>query len=620
MAQHAEVQSEPGEVAVARERLHSALRLARRELLSRRLPGGYWEGHLSSSALSTATALCALALAGEARDETLIAAGVRWLGKHHNDDGGWGDTPDSPSNLATTLLCFSALTLTSEVPGAVEALTLAAPYVTAHTGTSPAQRAAAITAAYGEDRTFAVPILMNCALAGLVEWDDIPSLPCELAVLPQSWYRLTKMQVVSYALPALIAVGLALEYHRPLFHRRSSALRRLTAQAVKRKLVTLQPSSGGFLEATPLTAFVCMALHSVDPGETPQSARVLGLGLDFLRRSARADGSWPIDTNLSVWVTSGALNALDLSGGLPRAEAESTREWLALRQYHQEHPYTGAAPGGFGWTHLPGGVPDADDTAGALLALAGWPAFTGLAGGVKWLLALQNSDGGWPTFCRGWGKLPFDKSCDDLTAHALRALRTDESEAVFDCGARARTPPRDVSRTQTAGYQPPPYRRNLARAISRGLNYLSSRQRPDGSWVPLWFGNQQAPEHRSPVLGTSRVLLAWAELDRDAEEALLWLQFLAAAQNDDGGWGGAAGVPSTVEETALAISALSHWPQECHTALQRGLDYLLQRIENGDWTRPAPLGLYFASLWYSEELYPIIWTVEALGRVLSAAP
>ena len=42
--------------------------------------------------------------------------------------------------------------------------------------------------------------------------------------------------------------------------------------------------------------------------------------------------------------------------------------------------------------------------------------------GVKWLLDLQNRDGGWPTFCRGWGKLPFDRSGADLTAHALRAI------------------------------------------------------------------------------------------------------------------------------------------------------------------------------------------------------
>jgi hypothetical protein len=29
---------------------------------------------------------------------------------------------------------------------------------------------------------------------------------------------------------------------------------------------------------------------------------------------------------------------------------------------------------------------------------------------------------------------------------------------------------------------------------------------------------------------------------------------------------------------------------------------------------PSPIGLYFARLWYSEEAYPVIWTVEALGR------
>ncbi len=45
-----------------------------------------------------------------------------------------------------------------------------------------------------------------------------------------------------------------------------------------------------------------------------------------------------------------------------------------------------------------------------------------LQAAAVWLLDLQNRDGGWPTFCRGWGTLPFDRSSCDLTAHALRAL------------------------------------------------------------------------------------------------------------------------------------------------------------------------------------------------------
>jgi squalene-hopene/tetraprenyl-beta-curcumene cyclase len=37
-------------------------------------------------------------------------------------------------------------------------------------------------------------------------------------------------------------------------------------------------------------------------------------------------------------------------------------------------------------------------------------------------------------------------------------------------------------------------------------------------------------------------------------------------------------------------------------------------VESGTWRDPAPIGFYFAKLWYYERLYPFIWTVGALGR------
>ena len=76
-------------------------------------------------------------------------------------------------------------------------------------GRTPAERAEAVRRRYGKDRTFSVPILMTCALAGLVPWHEVPPLPFELACLPQSWYRFARLPVVSYALPALIAIGQA---------------------------------------------------------------------------------------------------------------------------------------------------------------------------------------------------------------------------------------------------------------------------------------------------------------------------------------------------------------------------------------------------------------------------
>lgn len=579
---------------ISRERLQQALAKTMTYLLKQRKPEGYWEGRLSSSALSTATAVSALSLASEPDDQPLIENGLHWLAETQNTDGGWGDTADSPSNLATTLLTLSALRL-APAAGHEEAATRAQRYVAERTGSTPAERATAISRVYGEDRTFAVPILLNCALAGFIEWRDIPSLPYELAVLPQSWYRRLRLQVVSYALPALIAVGQAVEYHRALG--RQHPLRRLSTSTVRRQLRTLQPQSGGFLEATPLTAFVCMSLLSLGHCDEP----VVQQGLQFLRASMRQDGSWPIDTNLTTWVTTNALNALTVSGTLPEDEINRTRDWLMERQYVQRHPYTGADPGGWSWTYLSGGVPDADDTSGALLALAqAQQQFTPvLRRGGQWLLDLQNADGGWPTFCRGWGKLPFDMSCDDITAHALRALH---ATLVFD--------------HVTASSLEVRYIRQARQAIRRAMNYLRRRQRVDGAWVPLWFGNQYATDHLNPVFGTARVLLALAELEPDGDLALRGLDYLAQAQNDDGGWGGEHGVASSVEETALAISALTGWRGQQQECLEHGLEYLLYRVDEDTWVQTTPLGLYFASLWYAEDLYPVVWTVEALGRAL----
>ncbi len=52
------------------------------------------------------------------------------------------------------------------------------------------------------------------------------------------------------------------------------------------------------------------------------------------------------------------------------------------------------------------------------------------------------------------------------------------------------------------------------RAIERGWKLLESRQQNDGSFKPLWFGNEYQPEQRNFVYGTSLVLLASADLER----------------------------------------------------------------------------------------------------------
>ena len=613
--------------------LTETLAAARRELLASATERGSFCGQLSSSALSTATASVAFTLAGraargrgrpQARFDDFGRAARAWLRRHQNDDGSWGDTTDSPGNISTTVLAWAALELVGDAEpveddGAVVAR--AETWIAASAGgLEPERLATTIRARYGRDKTFSVPILLTCAIAGRLgkgrdAWRFVPSLPFELAACPHQWFQWLKMPMVSYALPALIAIGQARHHHRPGLNPITRVLRRLTKARSLRILRRIQPTSGGYLEAAPLTSFVAMSLVSVGKDDHP----VVEHALRFLAETVRPDGCWPIDTNLDTWLTTSSVTALCEPGspfGGGEELKEKTRDWLLAQQYLEEHPYTHAPPGGWAWTDLSGGVPDADDSAGALMALhqlsedrsgvARDSVSAAASRGIVWLLGIQNRDGGIPTFCRGWGHLPFDRSSPDLTAHALCAFAAWRKE--LDRALEKR-----VDRAQAAA-----------------VDYLLRTQRRDGAWVPLWFGNQEEAEQENPIYGTSRVLRAIHFVSVDGSAGRDWsaaggraVDFVLGAQAPDGGFGGAPGLAPTVEETAFAVEALADHHRlyargELRLPLERGVAWLIEATEQGRRFMAAPIGLYFAKLWYSERLYPLIFAVSALGRARRA--
>lgn len=572
---------------------------------------GHWRSRLSSSALAAATAATAFRTALQSQErqstelsERLAAAlplACAWLADHQNVDGGWGDSPDSPSNLSATVLAWSALHASAPAAPSVERAT---PWLAAACGGSPTpdRIVACITSNYGSDRTFAVPILMMCAINGVLgsgpaAWHRIPQLPCEFAVLPHAFFRYLRLGVVSYALPALIAVGLC--RHRNAPTRTPTAwLRDRLTPALLRRLTALQPPHGGFLEAVPLSAFVAMSLAACGLARHPVTLRALG----FLLAAQRPDdGSWPIDTNLDTWVTSLAVQALGSRERIAACLCEPADSDAILRhflrtQHRVVHPYTRAHPGGWAWTDLPGAVPDADDTAGALVAVsllcpAGHPcepeALRATREGLRWLSSIQNSDGGIPTFCRGWGRLPFDRSAPDLTAHAVEAI------------------------TAWLPRLPCSEARRLHTVLRRALRYLLRAQAHDGTWLPLWFGTQAAPDGCNPIFGTARVLKALAPragfpgVPRAVERAQTWLR---ARQNDDGSWGQSLhAATGTAEETGMVLCALPA-DDPSRPAAEAWVE---RHLQTG--FRPSPIGLYFARLWYSEALYPAVWLTTGLG-------
>ncbi|QDU31090.1 Squalene--hopene cyclase [Anatilimnocola aggregata] len=591
------------------DRLLAAYTRARNDLLAARGEHGHWEGRLASSSLSTATAVSALALVQKhgaqnlaSELQPLIEAGVKYLAGQQNADGGFGDTDKSHSNIATTYLVIAAVHLAGREQELAPLLTRAQGYVAAQGGM------AGLRKRYGIDKTFVVPIMTNLSLAGLCDWREISPLPFELACIPQSWYRFAQMPVVSYAIPALVAIGQAHYFHRKPWNPYSRFVRGAAVAPSMKVLLRMQPQSGGYLEATPLTSFVVMSLAATGRADHAVSQA----GVRFLKDSMRDDGSWPIDTNLATWVTSLSLNAL-AAGGQELPDDERCWSWLRSCQHLQRHPFTGADPGGWGWTDLSGAVPDADDTPGALLALS--LLFDGLNSdrqadisqaasmGIAWLLKLQNRDRGWPTFCRGWGKLPFDRSGTDLTAHAIRALNAWMPQVQL----LAEVNPRSAALGRPE---------EIVAAIERGFHFLKLKQNPDGSWSPLWFGNQDHPEEDNPVYGTAKVLLAYRDLQRmTAEPATRGVNWLIEHQNADGTWG------SSLEETALAVEALLASPRSAklQSSVDRGLGWLVEQVEQNRHQNSSPIGFYFAKLWYYEQLYPLIFTVSTLGQALPAA-
>ncbi len=593
--------------------LDECLRARVAQLLDRRAAPDHWEGYLASSALSTGTAVLALHLSARSGCSSgralgdLILAGIRWLTEHQNADGGWGDTIRSRSNISTTAIVWATLSSIA-VPDApaAEALARSEAWLRGAAGdVTPDALRAAILRRYGTDRTFSVPILTVLALTGRLgadpadAWRSIPQLPFELAALPHAWFQHLRLPVVSYALPALIAMGQVRHRFAPSRNPMTRALRSRVRDRTLRTLREMQPDSGGYLEATPLTSFVVMSLVGAGHANSP----VVDGGVRFLVESMRPDGSWPIDTNLATWVTTLAIGALAQAGALLPGDRPAMRRWLLQQQSAREHPFTHAAPGAWAWTPLSGGVPDADDTSGALVALRHLgepdsPTLTAAIAGVRWLIGVQNGDGGIPTFCRGWGTLPFDRSAPEITAHALRA---------WSCWY-----PHLDTALQHA----------LRGAADRALTYLDNTQRRDGTWVPLWFGNEHAPGEDNPMYGTARVLLGLdADLVRDHPRAngcrRRAVQWLLDVQNADGGWGGNRGVCSSMEETGIVLSALGRLSscaeaERVCQAVDGGVRWIVDAVRDAE--RPAaPLGLYFARLWYYEELYPVIFSVEGLA-------
>ncbi|MHB8897473.1 MAG: terpene cyclase/mutase family protein [Thermoguttaceae bacterium] len=347
-----------------------------------------------------------------------------------------------------------------------------------------------------------------------------------------------------------------------------------------------------------------------------------------------------------VWDTAITLRAL-LAGGLGGNDPAIARgvDWLLDRQVRSPGDWSEtvqAEPGGWCFEYNNAFYPDNDDTAMVLMVLKsqfaeadhsdGLPPNLRLAEeneenlaedagqekriertaeaidrGVRWLLAMQNRDGGWGAFDRNNDReflchVPFadhnamiDPSTPDLTGRVL--------EALGQLGFTSQHP-----------------------AVARAVEYLRRTQEADGSWFGRWGVNY--------IYGTWQVLTGLAAVEVAVENPAVraGVNWLLTHQQPCGGWGETAETyamatlrgqgPATASQTAWAVLGLLAGGQEEHPAVRRGVQFLVDRQQDdGTWDEPEFTGTGFPQVFYLRyHYYPLYFPLMALSRwAVSAA-
>ncbi len=195
-------------------------------------------------------------------------------------------------------------------------------------------------------------------------------------------------------------------------------------------------------------------------------------------------------------------------------------------------------------------------------------------------------------FVKVWGKLPFDRSSPDISAHSLLAFELWQDALPKELRVKCR---RSIHGIWVGCGR---FSHRMVHGLLYGLETKMRRMSVLLFMVRRWRWNIcRLPDPLARKL---------------AENGL---RYLLDSQNEDGGWGGAPKVASKITLTARALSALASYPESDLKSMERGFDYLYGMYQSGLLFRPEPIGLYFARLWYSEELYNHTFVLNALKKL-----
>lgn len=311
------------------------------------------------------------------------------------------------------------------------------------------------------------------------------------------------------------------------------------------------------------------------------------------------DTAWSIIALQESGISKNHPALIKAGGWLLKKEVRNPGDW------QHKNPYV--EPSGWYFQYANEFYPDNDDTTIVMMALHSilMPERSEkektLLRALKWLLGMQNDDGGWGAFDRNnnrtiFNHIPFadwaallDPSTSDLTARSLAIM----GRLGFDKNHEV---------------------------VKKAIRFLKMEQESDGSWFGRWGVNY--------IYGTWSVLMGLSMIGEDMsqdyiQKAVAWIK---TVQNSDGGWGEScksyedqrlkAIGTSTASQTSWAILGLiSAGDRDCES-VKMGIKYLLNTQNNdGTWSEEEFTGTGFPTVFYLKyHMYSKYFPLLALSK------
>jgi squalene-hopene/tetraprenyl-beta-curcumene cyclase len=608
---------------------------ARDCLLGLQNPKGYWVGELQGDSILESEYLLLKFILEQENDAELPKI-ANYLRNLQNPEGGWSLFPGGPSDLSGTTKAYFALKLMGD--------DINAPHMKA------AKKV--LLSLGGAEKCNSFTKFYFAAL-GQISYDACPSIPLEIVFFPKwayfnlyhvsAWTRtmilpLAFVTTLRYTRRLPASMGMAELYidnaaanriadppkglpksWNDIFLRVDQflkayekapilSLREKAKKAAEQWLLERMENSEGLGAIFPPMVYMLIVFRALGyPDDDPTVVKAHKDLRDFYIEEGDTIRLQPCVS--PVWDTSLAMHSL-AEAGLSR-ESEAARNgirWLLEKECRVASDWqrncAPVEPSGWFFEFQNPHYPDVDDTCivlACLSRLGGEEAKEAKARGIKWLLNMQNDDGGWAAFDRTKDrpileKIPFadhnamqDPSCPDITGRVL--------EGLGHCGLGLNHP-----------------------AVRPAIAFIKKHQDPCGAWWGRWGVNY--------VYGTWQILTGLKSIGEDMSQPYIQrgADWLRSVQKPDGSFGESCFSyhdpshkgrgESTASQTAWGAMGLMAATGPNDPGVRKAIDWLIEhQSSDGNWREDFFTGTGFPKVFYLKyHLYRLYFPLTALSR------